>query len=284
MTKLTVADGVQIFYEIQGDGPQILFVHEFVGDYRSWARQVGALKSDYRCITFSARGFWPSDVPDDEACYGQSQSSSDVLALLDHLGLEAVHLVGTSMGSFTILDVALTHPERVLSLTLVGNSSGPRNAREREHYQLNWLEQEIRMRLTHGQAGAVDVLQRDPAYQSFQANDPEGWAIYASNLAQQPIHGAIHILKTLHRNRISLFSQADRIRVFPKPVLLVNGTEDYYLVGETGNFLARTLPHCNHLRFDRTGHLANIERAPQFNAALISHITKVGAGRYSHIG
>ncbi len=278
MTKFTVADEVQIFYETQGDGPPILFVHEFVGDYRSWAWQVGALKSDYQCITFSARGFWPSDVPDDEAYYGQSQSSSDVLALLDHLELEAVHLVGTSMGSFTSLDVALTHPERVLSLTLVGNSSGPRDACERDHYRLNWLEQEIRMRRAHGQAGAVDVLRRDSAYQSFQANDPKGWAIYASNLAQQPIHGAIHILKTLHWNRISLFSQEDRLRAFPKPVLLVNGAEDYYLVGETNSFLAQTLPHCNHLHFECTGHLANIERAPQFNAALISHIAQVGSG------
>ena len=279
MANFTTADGVKIFYESEGTGPPILFVHEFGGDYRSWARQVAALKSGHHCITFSARGFWPSDAPDDEAFYGQSRSSSDLLALIDHLGLHAAHLVGTSMGSFTCLDVALAHPERVLSLTLVGNSSGPRDAGETDHYRQNWIAEEIRLRLAHGPAGAVEVLRNDPAYRSFQANDPEGWASYAANLGQQPVHSAIHMLNTVHWNRVSLFGQADRIGAFNKPVLLVTGAEDYYLVGETNRFLAQTLPHCNHLPFDRTGHLANIERAPEFNAALGSHIERASPGR-----
>ena len=191
---------------------------------------------------------------------------------MDHVDLQAVHLVGTSMGSFTSLDVALDHPERVLSLTLVGNSSGPRDAEETAQYRQNWIGEEIRLRLAHGQSGAVEVLRKDPAYQSFQLRDPQGWATYAANLAQQPTHGAIHILNTLHWNRESLFRQPDRIRAFAKPVLLVTGEDDYYLVGETNRYLAQTLPHCKHLQFDRTGHLANIERAQEFNAALSSHI------------
>ena len=272
MADFTTADGVKIFYESEGAGTPILFVHEFGGDYRSWARQVADLKSDYRCITFSARGFLPSDVPDDAAFYGQSRSSNDLIALLGRLELDAAHLVGTSMGSFTSLDVALAHPERVLSLTLVGNSSGPRDAEERKHYRQNWIAEEIRLRQNDGPPGAVDVLRNDPAYQSFQANDPAGWATYAANLEQQPVHSAIHILKTLHWNRDSLFSKADRIRALTRPVLLVTGAEDYYLVGETNRFLAQTLPNSKHLQFEHTGHLANIERAPEFNAALRSHI------------
>ena len=272
MARFTSADGVEIYYESEGTGAPILFVHEFGGDYRSWARQVADLKSDHRCISYSARGFWPSAAPDDRSLYGQPQSSSDLVALMDHLELAQVHLVGTSMGSFTSLDVALSNPARVLSLTLVGNSSGPRDAAERKQYRQNWVGEEVRLREVHGQAGAVEVLRQDPAYRDFQANDPRGWEVYASNLAEQPVHSAIHILMTLHWNRISLFDQADRIRAFPRPVLLVTGAEDYYLVGETNQFLEQTLPHCRHLRFEQTGHLANIEHAPQFNAALRSHI------------
>ena len=272
MATFITPDGVKLFYETQGKGPPILFVHEFGGDYRSWARQVSALKSKHLCITYIARGFWPSDAPDNEAAYGQRQASSDLLAILDHLELQAVHLVGTSMGSFTSLDVALNHPQRVLSLTLVGNSSGPRNDTETEHFRQNWIGEEVRLRQAHGPAGAVKVLRNDPAYQSCQARDPEGWAAYAANLEQQPVHGAIHLLKTLHWNRVSLFDEADRIGAFSKPVLLVTGADDYYLVGETNRFLKRTLPHCTHLHFEDTGHLANIERAPEFNTALDSHI------------
>ena len=176
------------------------------------------------------------------------------------------------MGSFTSLDVALARPERVLTLTLVGNSSGPRDERERDHYRQIWIGEEVRLRRDQGQAGAVEVLRRDPAYQSFQADDPAGWKTYAKNLEQQPVHSAIHILQTLHWNRVSLFDQSDRIRTFPKPVLLVTGAEDYYLVGETNRFLEQNLPRCKHLNFESTGHLVNIERVPEFNAALRSHI------------
>ena len=135
MALVTTTDGVKIFYETHGSGSPVLFVHEFGGDYRSWSQQVSDLKSGYQCITYSARGFWPSDTPDDATLYGQRQASNDLLTLLDHLELDAAHLVGTSMGSFTSLDVALRHPERVLSLTLVGNSSGPRDDEEREHFR-----------------------------------------------------------------------------------------------------------------------------------------------------
>ena len=274
MSEFTTADGIRIYYESKGSGSPILFVHEFGGDYRSWTRQVDALSSDHRCITYSARGFWPSDAPDDETRYGQTQASGDLVALMDHLQLDAAHLVGTSMGSFTSLDVALANPGRVHSLTLVGNSSGPRDAAERDHYRKTWIGEEVRLRETRGQAGAVEVLRQDPAYQSFQQQDPDGWAVYAANLEQQPVHSAIHILKTLHWHRISLFDRLDRIRAFSKPVLLVTGDEDYYLVGETNRLLERTLPHCNHLNFEQTGHLANIERSQRFNETLRSHIAQ----------
>ena len=55
-------------------------------------------------------------------------------------------------------------------------------------------------------------------------------------------------------------------------MLLATGAEDYYLVEETNSFLEQTLPHCTRLHFEHTGHLVNIEQAPQFNVALSSHM------------
>lgn len=274
MPEFSTADGVTLYYEDIGAGAPILFVHEFGGDYRSWHRQVPVLSQRHRCITYSARGFLPSEVPGDRSRYGQTFSTGDVLALMDHLGLARAHLVGTSMGSFTSLDFALTHPERVLSVTLVGNSSGPRDDAERAHYRETWIGHEIALRETRGGEGAVEVLEGDPAYQSFRKTDPENWNKYAENLRGQSVDGAIHVLSTVHWNRTSLFDDQARLAAFDRPVLLVTGDDDYYLVGETNAFLRDVLPDASWHRFPGTGHLVNIERAAEFNALLADHVQR----------
>ena len=276
MPRFQTPDGITLYFEDTGTGAPIVFVHEFGGDNRSWHRQIPVLSQSFRCITFCARGFLPSQVPSDRAQYGQAQSTGDVLALMDHLGIGAAHLVGTSMGSFTSLDFALDHGDRVLSVTLVGNSSGPRDTAEQENYRQTWVGHETRLREERGGEGAVAVLEDDPAYQSFQKHDPEGWEIYADNLRGQSPEGAVHVLSTVHWNRRSLFDDTDRLRALDKPVLLVTGDEDYYLVGETNTFLQDTLPRADWHRFPGTGHLVNIERAAEFNRLLAGFVGLVG--------
>ncbi|MBE1281739.1 MAG: alpha/beta fold hydrolase [Rhodobacteraceae bacterium] len=275
MAEFQTSDGLSLFFEEAGSGTPIVFVHEFGGDYRSWHLQVSALAPEFRCITYSARGFHPSAIPQDRSQYGQTYSTADLLALIDHLGLDMVHVVGTSMGSFTSLNFALTHPDRVASVTLVGNSSGPRDETERSRYRKDWIGHERLLREERGGDGAVAVLEEDPAYQSFQKNDPENWSIYAANLRGQSAQGAIHVLSTVHWNRRSLFDDVERLRAFDKPVMLVTGGDDYYLVGETNAFLNDTLPDVRWHRFPATGHLVNIEQADQFNRLLAGFVGRL---------
>ncbi|MEM7074221.1 MAG: alpha/beta hydrolase [Pseudomonadota bacterium] len=272
MTVFRTNDGIALFYEDTGTGAPIVFVHEFGGDYRSWHRQVPVLASGCRCITYSARGFQPSDIPAQRGQYGQARSTGDLRALMDHLGLEQAHLVGTSMGSFTSLDFALEHPDRIASLTLVGISSGPRDAAEQDRYRRTWVGHEIRLREDLGAKGGVAVLEDDPAYRSFQRDAPDDWAIYAENLRGQSAQGAVHVLSTLHWDRRSLFDDTDRLAAFAAPVMLVTGDEDYYLVGETNAFLHDILPDVAWHHFPATGHLVNIERAEAFNRLLAGFV------------
>ena len=65
MPHVTTDDGVKLYYEEGGSGTPVVFVHEFAGDCRSWEPQMRAFARRYRCIAFNARGFPPSDVPDE---------------------------------------------------------------------------------------------------------------------------------------------------------------------------------------------------------------------------
>ena len=104
-------DAVKLFYEETGDGFPVVFIHEFAGDYRSWEAQVRHFSRRYRCITYNARGFPPSDVPDDLSQYGQMRARDDIKVILDHLDIGAAHIVGLSMGGFAALHFGLAYPQ-----------------------------------------------------------------------------------------------------------------------------------------------------------------------------
>ncbi len=74
MAHLTTDDGVKLYYEETGTGTPIIFVHEFAGDHRSWEPQVRHFSRAYRCITYNARGYPPSDVPMDGERYSQDRA------------------------------------------------------------------------------------------------------------------------------------------------------------------------------------------------------------------
>ena len=86
MPTITSTDGTKLYYEEAGIGTPVIFVHEFAGDYRTWEPQMRAFSRSHRCVTFSARGYPPSEVPSDPARYGQDIARADVVAIMDALG------------------------------------------------------------------------------------------------------------------------------------------------------------------------------------------------------
>ena len=77
------SQGARIYYEETGACTPILFIHEFGGDHRSWEDQVRHFGRGWRCITWAARGYPPSDCPQDEKLYGQDFFNRDANAVLD---------------------------------------------------------------------------------------------------------------------------------------------------------------------------------------------------------
>ena len=93
------AEGCKLYYQETGHGAPIVFVHEFGADHREWETQVRFFSREYRCITYAARGYPPSEVPEDGALYGQDfaaaqirrQRSADMQRLLRTGGNDRIH-------------------------------------------------------------------------------------------------------------------------------------------------------------------------------------------------
>ena len=107
-----------------GTGTPIVFVHEFADDYRGYEPQMRYFGRRYRCIAYNARGYPPSDVPEDPARYSQDRARDDIRAVLDALAIDKAHVVGISMGGFATLHFGLAYPERALSLVVAGCGYG----------------------------------------------------------------------------------------------------------------------------------------------------------------
>ena len=110
----------QLYYEVTGSGPALLFAHGLGGNHLSWWQQVAHFAPHYTCVAFAHRGFAPSDPiagGPDAADY-----AGDLSALIEHLKLNDVRLVGQSMGGWTMLEYAIAHPQRVRALVLSSTS------------------------------------------------------------------------------------------------------------------------------------------------------------------
>src|SRR3954454_3866282 len=92
MPHLTADDRTKLFYEEVGAGIPIVFVHEFAGDLRSWELQMRHFGRRYRCIAYNARGYPPSDVPDDVERYSQDRARDDIRDVLDALSVDTAHI------------------------------------------------------------------------------------------------------------------------------------------------------------------------------------------------
>jgi pimeloyl-ACP methyl ester carboxylesterase len=131
--------GLRIRYEVEGKGPPLVLHHGFSSNLEVWlaAGYARALKPHYQLILIDARGHGASDKPHDSSAYRVEQFASDVVAILDELGISKAHYWGYSMGAVIGFEIARDAPSRCRSLTLGGHTPyGPRTEAEQQFVEL----------------------------------------------------------------------------------------------------------------------------------------------------
>lgn len=277
MAHAVTDDGIKLYYEETGQGPALLFVHEFAGDWRSWEPQVRRFSRKYRCITFNARGYPPSDVPRADAMYSQDRAREDVRAMLDHLEIPTAHIVGHSMGAFAALHFGLRYAERARSLVLAGCGYGAKPSERGEFQALAASIAEMFRNEGIGRAARRYAL--SPGREQFQAKDPRGWAEFAARLGEHSAEGLALTMLNVQAKRPSLWDLAHALTTLRTPVLIVTGDEDRPCL-EPGLFLKRTLPAAGLVVIPNAGHTINSEEPDAFNRALEEFLSAVELGRW----
>ena len=278
MPTLKTDDGVKLYCEETGSGVPIVFVHEFAGDYRSWEPQVRHFSRRYRCVTYNARGYPPSDVPADVERYSQQRARDDIRSVLDGLAIQRAHVVGNSMGGFAALHFGIAYSDRALSCVVAGCGYGAHPA---QYAQFQAQSRALaKTMLEEGMAKVAATYGHGPARLQLQAKDPRGFAEFIRNFSEHSALGSANTMLGYQARRPSLYElTADMARI-EAPVLIVAGDEDDPTL-EPSLLMKRTIPGAALAVLPGSGHMTNLEEPALFNRLLEAFFHQVESGRWT---
>lgn len=278
MALLTTDDGVKLHWEEAGSGAPIVFVHEFAGDLRSYEPQVRYFSRRYRCIAYNARGYPPSDVPENVESYSQERARDDLRCVLEALKIERAHLVGVSMGGFAVLHFGFAYPERALSLVVAGCGYGaePGGAREEFIGEASRLAEEI------AEKGIAEVSKTygvGPTRVQYHDKDPRGHAEFLRQLGEHSALGSANTMRGVQARRPSLWDLVDKMDALDTPTLVLTGDEDDPCLAPS-LLMKRHIKSAALVVLPNTGHALNLEEPDLFNRFCGEFFHQVESGRW----
>jgi 3-oxoadipate enol-lactonase len=262
------SNGCEIFFEVTGSGPALVFAHGLGGNYLSWWQQIPHFSNRFTCISFSHRGFWPFiETP---ASFGTSDFANDLAAIIDHLQLQDVTLIAQSMGGWTCLEYALRFPSRVRGLVL-SSTSGALNFRAISHPDIRSLpewelrSEEIRKELENEQLLASTGKR-------MATEEPALYYLYRGLNDLTPSSFRDVVRKKIRSERIQ---PPKRIVELKMPLLFIVGSEDVIFPPMAASALAALIPNAQYHQLQGAGHSVYFEKAAEFNAIVDSFLKEL---------
>ncbi|MFZ6185256.1 alpha/beta fold hydrolase [Nannocystis pusilla] len=247
MAVLTLPDG-ELYYEVHGSGPPLVFAHGLGGGFLSWWQQVPHFRKRFSCVVFSHRGFAPSK---DASGQGPRRFVDDLDALLQHLHVDDVRLVGQSMGGWSCLGYALRRPEKVRALVMActtGQVTTPEI--DAAINRLRGRATAAFMKGVHPAAGERMVRDQPAMHELYRGMDVLGAA------DKRAIRDVLLDLRTV---------TARDLEGFEVPTLCMTADEDFVCAPDSVAHLARMLVGGRFVKVPETGHSIYWERPALFN-------------------
>ncbi len=244
-------DGVQVYYEAQGNGPAVLLSHGFSATSEMWKAQITALRDKYQVIAWDMRGHGNSDYPDDEAAYSKALTVEDMTAILDACEAREAVVGGMSLGGYMSLAFYMKYPERVKALMLFDTGPGYRNDEARAQWNDNALRHAARF-----EECGLEALK-------------EGASREMNPTAHRSADGLARAAKGMLRQFDA--SVIDSLPTISVPTLVLVGKDDAPFLPPT-EYMARKISGAEKVIIDDAGHAANLDQPEAFNEAVLKFL------------
>lgn len=251
---------MRLYYEdTGGEGPVVVFSHGILMDHEMFEPQIEELYGDYRCISWDERYHGRTEA---EGSFSYWDSAADLLAILEHAGVDTAVLVGMSQGGFLSLRAALLSPERVRGLFLIDSQAGAEDPGLSDMYR-TWAE-------TWAKDGPQDHLVEATVPLILSPAPAEKWT---EKWRAWPQGNVVPMIECL-TNREDI---TDRLGEITCPAAVVHGTADPSIPIEKADALCAGLPGCSGVtRIEGGGHASNLSHPEQVTEALTKFLASLG--------
>lgn len=248
-----MGDGTRLWgWDTEGPGPAVVLMHAFTGSGATWAYQQPALvRAGFRVIGYSRRGHFRSEPGPRNAT---GRTIDDLSSILEQIKIDRFHLVGTAAGGFSVFDFALSHPGRLLSLTLASSQGGIDEA--------DYVATSAAL-LPPGWADLPATFRE--LGPSYRAANPSGTLRWAELEEASVPAGRVNQAKA---NTITWSA----LHTIETPALLITGDADLYSPPSRMREVASHLPRSRSAVIAEAGHAAFWEQPEAFNRQIISHL------------
>jgi pimeloyl-ACP methyl ester carboxylesterase len=247
-------DGVELYYEVHGQGPALLLTHGYSATSQMWRGQIEALSQHHQLILWDMRGHGQSDYPEDPAAYSEPATVADMAALLDAVGAKTAIVGGLSLGGYMSLAFHRVHPERVRALLIIDTGPGYR----KDEARAGWNATSLKTAERYETEGLGRLASGSVEMRTSHHRNAEGLAKAARGMLTQRDAAVLESLPT--------------IRV---PSIVVVGANDTPFLNAS-DYMAAKIPGARKVVIPDAGHAANIDQPEAFNAAIVAFLAESG--------
>jgi len=255
-------NGIDLYHEMSGEGPPLVFIHGLGSSAKDWGFQVAEFSPKYKVVTFDLRGHGQSDKP--AGPYTLPLFSSDAAGLLKALDIDSAHIVGVSLGGGVAFQLTIDYPELVKTLTIVNSGPAMGGTFEQAQQEIERrvaIVQQVGMRAM-GEALAPNLfpkLEQQPLREGFieswAENDPDAYIASTRSMLGWDV--------------------TDKLGSIRCPTLVISADQDYTPVAAKEAYV-KLMPNARLVVIPDAHHGTPIEKPEEFNAVLGSFLADNG--------
>ena len=252
-------NGVDLYYEVNGQGPPVLLGHGFAGTTRMWDTQVPAFSQEYRFITYDLRGHGQTETPPSLSQYSVDIVVEDMFQLLRLLGVEKGVVGGLSLGGYLALHFYFQHKEMVTALLLIDTGPGYRSEKGKQQ----WNERRIACAELLETQGIVAFADSEYAVNDY-------YTPRELMLTLNPI-GLANVSRGVMLNP----ALADRLSEIDVPTLIIVGEHDAAFLQAT-DYMHKHIRNSKKVVVANAGHGVNVDQPEVFNSTVFDFLERIG--------